>query len=237
MIKTVNNWLNIIQYTVLPPSCIFCGKKSEQKIDLCNACKNGIRKLESQCLYCAQAFDDPSLNHQICGSCQTSPHAFDKVYAPYLHQGEVRHLINQLKFEQAHKNARLLGLLISDFLIAEKAPLPDCILPVPLHRERYQQRGYNQTLEIAKVISQKLSIPIDYNNCIRTHNTPHQISLSLKQRHKNMKGAFKVKSSISAKHIAVLDDVMTTGATANELAKTLKSAGVTRVDIWVCARA
>lgn len=237
MIEKVNNWINIIQYSLFPPSCIFCDKKAESFLDLCNACRKGLLSLDTQCTCCAQPLEIQSTKQQICGRCQKIPRAFNKVYAPYLHQGEVRYLINQLKFEKSYKNSRILGLLLSDFLITEKAALPDIIVPVPLHTQRYRQRGYNQTLEIAKVISNELCIPIEYKNCLRAQNTPHQISLSLKQRHKNIKGAFTVKRPITAKHIAILDDVMTTGATANELAKTLKAAGAKQVDVWICARA
>jgi ComF family protein len=237
MIEKVNNWINIIQYSLFPPSCIFCSKKPESFIDLCNACQKGLLALDTQCIYCAQALEIQATKQQICGRCQKAPPAFDTVYAPHQHQGEVRYLINQLKFEKSYKNSRLLGLLLSEFLLTEKVLLPDIIIPVPLHSERYRQRGYNQTLEIAKVTSKELHIPIDYKSCIRIQNTPHQISLSLKQRHQNIKGAFTVKQPMVAKHIAILDDVMTTGATANELAKMLKSAGAKQVDIWVSTRA
>ncbi|WP_428357804.1 ComF family protein [Methyloprofundus sp.] len=111
------------------------------------------------------------------------------------------------------------------------------IIPVPLHPKRYRQRGFNQTLEIGKIISQQLFIPIDNRCCLHIKNTPHQISLSGKQRQKNIKNAFQLQSTPEAQHIAILDDVLTTGATANELAKELKITGVSRVDVWVCARA
>lgn len=237
MIKTVNNWSDIIQYSLFPPSCIFCGKQAERLLDLCNTCKKGLLSLGTQCICCAQALEIKADKQQICGRCQKEPKAFDKVYAPYQHQGEIRYLINQLKFENAYKNSRLLGLLLSEFLVTQKTPLPDYIMPVPLHPKRYRQRGYNQTLEIAKVISKELNTPIEYKNCLRTQNSAHQISLSLKQRQQNIIGAFTIKQAVNADHIAILDDVMTTGATANELAKTLKAAGAKRVDIWVCARA
>jgi ComF family protein len=237
MIETVNNWMNIIQYSLLPANCIFCNKHAESFLDLCNICQKGLLPLNIQCSHCAQPLEIHSSKKQICGRCQNKPPAFDKVYAPYIHQGEIRYLINQLKFEKAYKNSRLLGLLLSQFLLTTQAVRPDIIVPVPLHIERYRQRGYNQTLEITKVISKDLAIPIEYKNCLRTQNTPHQISLNLKQRQHNIKGAFTIKQPLTVQHVAILDDVMTTGATVNELAKTLKAAGAKRVDIWVCARA
>jgi len=237
MIKTVNNWLNIIQYSLISPSCIFCGKPGTANKDCCLTCQNAFTKLGSQCVQCANPIEVHLINQQYCGRCQKNPRAFTQVYAPYLHQGEIRYLINQLKFKKSYKNSRLLGLLLTEFLLEKQVTLPNCLIPVPLHPSRYRQRGYNQTLEVAKVISKELCIPIDYTSCIRTQNTPHQISLNSKQRHQNIKGAFKVQQPITTKHIAILDDVMSTGATAHELAQTLITAGAIKVDIWICARA
>ena len=106
-----------------------------------------------------------------------------------------------------------------------------------MHKQRYKERGFNQSTEIAKTISKRLNIPIDTESCIRQRNTLHQIDLPAKQRHQNIKNAFAVKKNIAVDHVALLDDVMTTGSTVNELAKVLKKAGIMRVDIWVCARA
>jgi len=158
------------------------------------------------------------------------------VYAAYQHQGEIRYLINQLKFANAFHYAKILGELVADCLL-ENAEIPNSIIPVPLHPKRYQQRGYNQSLEIAKIVAKKLKTPIDHKSCIRSKNTMHQIELNPQQRQENIQDCFQIKHPIQAKHIAILDDVITTGATANELAKTLKQAGVEKVDIWVCSRA
>ena len=205
-------------------------------MDLCQPCYNGLISTGSHCLCCAKQFESDCINLQLCGDCQKNHPAFDITYAPFTHQGAIRYLINHCKFNGAYKNSRLLGLLLADYL-TKNAELPELIIPVPLHPKRYRQRGFNQTLEIAKIIAQELSIPIDNTCCLHIKNTPHQISLTGKQRHKNIKNAFQMVKTPKAKHIAILDDVMTTGATANELAKVIKATGVSRVDIWVCARA
>ncbi len=236
MIKTVNNWCNIIQYSLLPPSCILCGNQGMERMDLCQPCYNGLLTQGSHCYCCAKRFASDSADQQLCGDCQKNPPAFDKTYVPFVHQGAIRYLINHCKFEGAYKNTRLLGSLLADYL-ANNAELPELIIPVPLHPKRYRQRGFNQTLEMAKIIAQRLSIPIDNNCCLHVKNTPHQISLSGKQRHKNIKNSFQMASTPKAKHIAILDDVLTTGATANELARVIKATGVSHVDVWVCARA
>ena len=108
---------------------------------------------------------------------------------------------------------------------------------MPLHKVRYRERGFNQALEIAKTVAKELKIPLDITSCHRTWDTPHQIGLSAVQRRKNMEKAFSLIKPINALHVAIVDDVMTTGTTVHELASLLKKAGVERVDIWVCARA
>jgi len=205
-------------------------------MDLCVACYNALEKMEDQCYCCAKPFAVHSSTLRLCGLCQKKPPAFNKVYSPFIHQGAMRYLINQLKFNGAYKNSRLLGLLLADYL-GKNAELPNLIIPVPLHTNRYKQRGFNQTHEIAKTIAKELNLAIDISCCQRIKNTPHQISLTAKQRRKNIKNAFQVTKLPKVNHIAILDDVMTTGATANELARLLKSAGINQVDVWLCSRA
>lgn len=153
-----------------------------------------------------------------------------------MHQGAIRYLIGNLKFSADYKNARLLGLLLADHL-KQTAERPDLILPVPLHTARYRERGFNQSIEIARTVAQTLQTPLNLSCCKRHRDTPHQTQLAAKNRRKNLKNAFSVVKPIQVRHIAILDDVMTTGSTAHELAKVLKKAGASRVDVWVCARA
>lgn len=206
-------------------------------MDLCQPCHKALKKTGSHCYCCARQFANAELNLQLCGDCLNQHPAFDRTYAPYIHQGAMRYLINQCKFKGAYKHSRLLGSLLANYLLKQVDTFPELIIPVPLHPKRYQQRGFNQTLEIAKVIAQTLEIPIDNSCCQHVKNTPHQISLSAKQRRINIKNSFQLTNHPSANHVAILDDVITTGATANELAKALRVAGVSQIDIWVCARA
>jgi ComF family protein len=171
----------------------------------------------------------------LCGNCLADPPAYDTVYAPYIYQGAMRYLILGLKSGAEYKNARSLGLLLAKGL--QNTTRPDCILPVPLHKVRYRQRGFNQVIEIARTVSKELQLPLDLDSCVRHRDTPHQTRLTAKQRRKNIKNAFTVLKPVQARHIAIIDDVMTTGSTVHELARVLKKAGVARVDVWVCARA
>jgi ComF family protein len=232
----VNNWLNIIQNKWLPPRCILCGEPGFAEMDLCQACFNDLSRNHSCCYRCGEHFEMPITTPQLCGRCLKRPPSFDETHAPFLYDAVMRFLITQLKFCRNYKHARLLGILLANYL-ADTVELPDCIIPTPLHRNRYRQRGFNQSIEIARHLSERLGIPLELNSCIRHKDTPHQTELPAKQRRKNIKNAFSVIRPINYQHLAIVDDVMTTGATAEALAKALKQHGAERVDIWVCARA
>ncbi len=232
----VYNWINIIQDYLLPPTCILCGHPGHNSRDLCHSCYMHLPKNTLCCYRCAEIMETPSTAPVLCGRCLSRHPAFDETYAPFIHQGAIRHLISTLKFGAHYKNARLLGMLLSEHL-KQTAERPDLILPVPLHKARYHQRGFNQAIEIARTVAKELQIPLDLTSCKRHRDTPHQTQLPAKKRRQNLKNAFSIVKPIHARHIAILDDVMTTSSTAHELATVLKKAGVSRVDVWVCARA
>jgi ComF family protein len=232
----VYNWINIIQDYLLPPTCILCGNPGHNSRDLCLSCYSYLPRNNLCCYRCAEILESPTNTPTLCGRCLSRHPAFDETYAPFVYQGAIRHLIGTLKFGAHYKNARLLGLLLAEHL-KQTAERPHLILPVPLHKTRYRERGFNQAIEIARTVAKELEIPLDTNSCLRHRDTPHQTQLSAKKRRKNMKNAFSIINPIHARHIALLDDVMTTGTTAHELAYALKKAGAGRIDVWVCARA
>ncbi len=205
-------------------------------MDICCGCFFDLPVNRNCCYRCGEPFDTITETLKLCGHCLSQPPAFDESLAPFLYHSSIAYLITSLKFGKHYKNARLLGMLMAKH-IQSNTELPDCILPVPLHKSRYRQRGFNQSIEIAQTLSRQLQIPLDLNSCIRIRNTHQQSRLAAKQRRKNMLKAFTVKKSLDYQYIAIVDDVMTTGSTVSELAKTLKRAGVERVDVWVCARA
>lgn len=232
----VNNWPNIIQNFLLPSRCIFCDQPGFAELDLCKACLDDFPTNQNCCYRCGEHFDTAINNPQLCGRCLKNHPGFDETHAPYLYGDNMRYLITQLKFHQQYKNARLLGTLMAKHM-AKNVELPECLIPIPLHPTRYQQRGFNQSVEIARQLSTQLSIPMNINSCIRHRDTPHQTDLPAKQRKKNMRKAFTVVHRLPYQHVAIVDDVMTTGATTSALAEILKTQGVCRVDAWVCARA
>lgn len=215
---------------------MFCGQPGFNEMDLCQACFNDLPGNVNCCYRCAEHFETTLSTPQLCGRCLKKPPGFDETHAPFLYGDAMRFLITQLKFNRQFKNARLLGTLLARHL-AENVELPEYIVPVPLHRNRYRERGFNQSVEIARHLSEQLTLPLDLHNCIRNRDTTHQTGLPAKQRRKNMRNAFTIVQPPPYRHAAIVDDVMTTGATVAALASALKNRGVNRVDIWVCARA
>ncbi|MEC4750571.1 ComF family protein [Methylomicrobium sp. Wu6] len=231
----VNNWLDIIQQLLFPPTCILCGNAGQAGRDLCSHCQLQLPVNACCCPCCANAMAAAE-SDRLCGRCISSPPAFDKVHAPFLYQEGIRYLITGLKFSARHAHARLLGQLLVEH-VRQQARMPDCILPVPLHNARYRERGFNQAIEIGRVVASEIGVPLDLTCCRRRRDTPHQAGLSAKQRRKNIKNAFELARPVPYRHVAIIDDVMTTGSTAHEMASLLKRHGVERIDAWVCARA
>ena len=234
--KKVYNWLNSIQETLFPPTCILCGNTGFAGKDICLPCHRRLSRNTDFCYRCGEHFEITLSQPTLCGRCLSHLPAFDRTYAPFLHHEEIRYLITGLKFGNQLKNARLLGGLLADYLQA-RTETPGCIIPMPLHPARFKERGFNQAVEIARTVSQQLNIPINHSSCSRHKDTPHQTGLTAKKRRQNLRRAFTVIKPFEARHVAILDDVMTTGATADALAAELKKAGVDKVEIWVCARA
>ncbi|VAW90473.1 Competence protein F homolog, phosphoribosyltransferase domain; protein YhgH required for utilization of DNA as sole source of carbon and energy [hydrothermal vent metagenome] len=228
----VHNCLKTIRNYLLPPICVTCGQEAEGALDLCQGCLSAMPYLGQACRQCAL----PLAESGVCGSCLKVPPPFEQAFSLFRYTHPVDHLIQQLKFNRRLVNARLLGALMAESLQQQEQRLPDLIVPVPLHRRRLQTRGYNQAVELARPVSKLLGVPLEFSCCHRTRETAVQSDLPAKQRRSNIKGAFEVGGVLSGKHVAVIDDVMTTGNTVTELAQVMRDSGVQKVDIWVCAR-
>jgi ComF family protein len=145
-------------------------------------------------------------------------------------------LVGGAKFRARLNLTRLLGQCLAIALRERGAAMPELILPVPLHAQRLRDRGYNQAQEVARTLGRELSIPVDVRTCARTLTTRPQAGLERKERRRNVRGAFQLQRRLDAAHVAILDDVVTTGCTVSELARVLRKAGVKRVDVWAVAR-
>lgn len=235
---SVNNCADIIQQYLLPTSCILCAQPGHGAMDICNSCLLSLPKNQHSCYCCGLPLEQEIPVTALCGSCISALPAFSNTVAPYLYLHSMRYLVQQLKFNTRYELARLLGQLLADHLLADPGlEIPELLIPVPLHPARYRLRGFNQAQEIARTIARQTNIPLNYSCCVREKNTLQQVNLTAKKRQKNLRRAFRVTSPILVRHVAIIDDVMTTGATVNELAKSLSQAGVERIDVWVCARA
>lgn len=237
---TIHHYLKKISRHLLPYTCILCHAPARSNQDLCHACHIELPILPQSCPRCAKIFTAPLNPNLVCGACLQHPPAFDATYALFSYQPPITKLIMELKFHQSLINARLLGELMANTIKNQWYPnksLPDVIMPVPLHHKRLRERGFNQTLEIARPIRDALHIPIDTTSCQRLKYTEPQARLSMEKRQTNIKNSFSVTANLAGQHIAVLDDVITTGQTIQALSNTLKIAGAARIDIWACARA
>lgn len=231
----VNNWLNSILSWSLTSSCQLCGSlQVSGHTDLCSACYEALPWLSSACPRCANPL--PATGGLLCGQCQQAPPVFTNSLALFRYEPPLDRLIQDLKFHGQLRYARLLGTLMAEHL-GQLSQLPDCIIPVPLHRRRLRERGFNQALELARPIARQLDINIDTRHCQRVRYTHGQADLPLARRQANVRRAFRVDRQPGWRHVAIIDDVMTSGQTVNALARAIQQAGVETISVWCCCRA
>jgi ComF family protein len=204
-------------------------------MDICTSCLDDLPHNHNCCCICALPL---STNHSepICGKCLKQTPSFDYCHTPFVYGYPLSGLISDFKFSEKFYAGRLLAELLIHFVEINKLELPELIMPIPLHPSRLKERGFNQALELAKPIARHFNIPLDTKSCKRIKATSTQSTLNKKVRKKNMRGAFKIVQPLNCKHLVLIDDVVTTGTTVNELAKTIKANGVQRVDVWAIAR-
>lgn len=208
--------------------CVLCGASSRNGA-WCVACDATLPYLSApHCPVCAL----PTLNGATCGRClKRAPH-FDRTVAAFAYAFPLDKLVQALKFGEQ----LMLVNSLADKLMQRIEVRPDCIVAMPLHPARLRERGFNQSLELARRIAAKLDIPLSSHACQRVRDTPPQSALKWKERGKNMRRAFTCTEDLSGKHVAVVDDVMTSGASLNEIALALRRAGAREVSAWVIAR-
>jgi ComF family protein len=208
-------------------NCLLCGASSNSGT-ICRDCIDHLPYLpEARCRLCANPSSSP-----ICGACLAKPPAFSRTLAIFSYDFPIDALIRSLKYRENLALAPFFANMLAE--AAKHYPMPDYLLPVPMHPARLKERGFNQAQEIARVVSRKISI--EMIQCSKARDTPSQVSLPWKEREKNVRGVFSCESGING-HVAIVDDVMTTGSTLNELAKTLFENGAKDVSAWVVARA
>lgn len=215
---------------LLATPCYLCAGLAAQDTGLCAGCHAELPWIGCACLRCGEALP----TNTVCGRCLRQPPAFDSVLAPLYFKDPISRMIHAFKFQGDLTTGRLLAGLLANAINNAK---PDILLPVPLHPRRLRQRGFNQSLEIARHLGRVHQIPVMPKLLRRIRNTPPQHTQTAAHRRMNIRGAFRVTEELAGAHIAVVDDVLTTGHTAAEIAQVLKRTGAKQVDIWVVARA
>lgn len=219
--------------------CQLCDETTDHpRHDICTACEAELPWLGAHCQICALPLPAQGM---ICGACQKKSPAFACVEAPWRYAFPVDSLITRFKHQAQWPFGRLLGELLAEHLqhaYDEGLPRPQALLAVPLARRRERQRGFNQARMLADWLSRALQIPAPNDWLSRTLDTPAQQGLDAATRKRNLRQAFVVDAAerVEGLHLALVDDVLTTGATANMLAHLLLRAGAARVDVYCLAR-
>ncbi|HET7306793.1 MAG TPA: ComF family protein [Gammaproteobacteria bacterium] len=224
----VNIWPQFTQH------CLLCGGRAGAGSTCCEACREDLPWNASACGRCAIPIP---AGVDTCGACLRSPPPFDAALCAFHYRFPVNRLLVKLKFHARLGYARTLGGLLADYIEYRNGRLPQAIMPVPLHRLRARRRGFNQATEIARAVGTRLRLPVVTDVCERREDTAAQSSLSAASRRRNVAGAFTMRRPLPARHWAIIDDVVTTGATAGELARALRAAGAASVLLWSPARA
>lgn len=212
MIHTFKHWLE----STLQPHCSFCGLPRMDSQPLCPACYHELPWLT------------PEANRPIPGC--------DECHSAFAYHPPINHLLLNIKFGKNIRELATVGTLTATGILHQLEEVPEAILPIPLHTARLRRRGFNQALELARPLAKQLKLPLLDRNITRQKATQAQTELNSQQRQQNLHQAFAIHKPIPYQHVAIFDDVITTGATAGELARLLRIQGVQRVDIWSCAR-
>lgn len=226
----LSNFFTPILNYIIPSQCILCAAACPAAF--CPDCQAKLIRWQAvdSCPCCAI----PNTQGHRCGNCLKAPPAIDQSFAAFIYTAPISSLIQAAKFAQQWTILPPLGQLLAQQLSKDNPP--DIFIPLPLHAARLRERGFNQALEIARPIAREFKIKLEIDCLTRQKNTEHQARLSANARWQNMRGAFHYQGDLSGARVALIDDVMTSGASLNAAAKTLKAAGAIEVQAWVIAR-
>lgn len=228
--------LRRLNYALLPGTCLLCRQATGRMRDICVPCEQDLPWLANHCRQCSI----PLPYSNLCGQCLASPPAFDHCVAALEYRFPANHLITGFKHGKKLEFGNLLAELWLETCRPASNVAPDIIIPVPLHWRRQFIRGFNQAELLANYFSQKMQI--ECRSIIKRHRaTAMQQGLSAAARRKNLKNAFSLPAALASqtiegRHVVLVDDVVTTGSTAHQIALQCKRAGASRVDIWCIAR-
>ena len=220
---------------LLPKRCALCAARTP--LAFCADCRQLLPWIASGCEICGAALFEEA---GVCGRCQSKRPHYDHAVIPFGYRAPVSSQIQALKYHAQLRCAASLAAMIAVRAWKDPRATPDVLVPVPLHRNRLRQRGFNQSLEIARRLGAELGLEVRHSLLARIKNTVPQTALGKAERRRNVKGAFQaapapVAAPIPA-HVALVDDVVTSGSTVNAAARALKAAGVQTVSVWAAAK-
>ena len=219
-----------------PPRCLLClGPGQAPDFDLCEGCEADLLPNVPACTGCAELL--PSAGSFLCERCTARPRPFDAAFAACRYAWPLDWAIQRAKYSGDIAAAAVLGRLLARRLSGLQAAHVDALMPVPLHPAREARRGYNQAHELARQVGRRLGLPVVSGPVERTRATPGQAGLDAATRRRNLQGAFLQRAAWPYRRVAIIDDVMTTGTTVEELARVLRQAGSEWIEVWVLARA
>lgn len=222
----------ISQRLRLPAICILCNHYHRSRVAVCGDCHKLLSPNRIACRHCALPLTD--FHFPVCGHCCKKKPAIEQTIAAYHFEEPLRKLLHEFKYHEGLYLSSFFASLIISALPAE-ALATECLIPVPLHPKRLKQRGFNQAAELVKQLGKQLKLPYDLMHCRKTVNTLPQAGLNAQQRQRNLHNVFRA-DPLPFQHVTLVDDLLTTGSTVNELANVLKQQGIARVDVWCCAR-
>ena len=237
------DFVDTILHWVFPEDCVACGGPATDRRlpSFCRPCWASIRPIETPvCPRCGRPFESRlALAHSpghLCGPCREKPPVFDRAFSPYRYEGLLEQALHLYKY----RGRATLAAPLADLMLVwvDRIPPADLVLPVPLHPSRLRTREFNHALLLSDRIAQRLDLPLSFEHLIRVRATRPQTELDRTERARNVRRAFAVKHplSLEGRRVLLVDDVLTTGATANECARALRSAGVATVSVLTLAR-
>ncbi|HXW09555.1 MAG TPA: double zinc ribbon domain-containing protein [Steroidobacteraceae bacterium] len=238
MRRKVYRLLDRVAGVLLPPRCLLCGGPGAGRArDLCTACEADLPWIDAACRRCGHPVEAPFV--EACARCRDRPQPHRHCHAALHHEFPAAELVAALKYQGALAHARVLGTLLADSLARHGVRREvELLVPMPLHASRLIERGFNQSLEVARFTADGLDVEVDGRALRRLRATVPQVGLTRPQRADNVRGAFEADPArVAGRHVALIDDVVTTGATSAAAARALLAAGAATVDVWCVTRA
>lgn len=224
---------------LLQISCLVCRGPTLFSQSVCRYCLESCPIIEQPCRHCGIPI--LSGHQETCAQCLTTPPPYSQTHCAFAYSYPINHIIHRIKYSNQISLLKSITRPLTEILLERyrQQPWPEAIIPVPLHNKRLRERGYDQAMLLAKTLKQQIrQTEVNLNTKLvrRTRFTPPQQGLKARDRLKNIRGAFLLTSPAIYRHVALVDDVVTTGATVSEIARLLLKEGVTQVDIWCLAR-